>query len=100
MTFGEILRLLRGRRGLSIKELAPELGVDYSYISKLENDKCLPSAETVRRIGGFFDYDQDELMVLAEKIPEDITDIIREHPREVFTYLRGRFTDGRSGGNP
>lgn len=95
MTFGEVLRVLRQKRGLSIKELAPEVDVDYSYISKLENEKVLPSAGTVRRIARFFDYEEDELMVLADKIPADIADIIREHPREVFRYLRERFADGR-----
>ena len=42
-TFGAVLRQLRNKTGLGIKGLAPELGVTYSYLSKLENNEVGPS---------------------------------------------------------
>lgn len=91
MTFGSIVRELRRRHGLGIKKLAPELDLDYTYLSRLENDKAGPSRKVIERISKYFNYDEDELMVLADKIPEDIRQILRGNPREVLDYLRKRF---------
>jgi transcriptional regulator with XRE-family HTH domain len=38
-TFGENLRILRLRRGLSLKDLAMKLDVSINYLSKLENNQ-------------------------------------------------------------
>lgn len=37
MEFGRILRDLRKNAGLGIKRLAPELGVNYTFLSRLKN---------------------------------------------------------------
>ncbi len=91
VTFGSKLRSLRYKEGLGIKRLAPELGLDYTYLSRLENDKLLPSTDVVERISKYFDHDRDELMLLADKIPEDIRRILRENPQEALEFLRNRF---------
>ena len=64
-SFGSRIRELRYQRGIGIKRLAPELGVDYSYLSKLENEKALPSAKIIDRLSKYFDHNEDELMLLA-----------------------------------
>ena len=38
-TFGQYLREQRRRAGMSQRELASRVSVDFSYISKLENDR-------------------------------------------------------------
>ena len=44
---GDILRQLRANKGVGIKRLAPELGVTYTYLSKLENnEEGLPSSSS------------------------------------------------------
>jgi HTH-type transcriptional regulator, competence development regulator len=95
MTLGEILRQLRRDQGVGIKRLAPELKVDYSYISRLENDKVVPSKEVIDRIANYFNYDRDELMVLSDRLPDDIKKILRENPKEALEYLRERFVRDR-----
>jgi transcriptional regulator with XRE-family HTH domain len=94
MTFGSMLRKLRYRQGIGIKRLAPELDVDYTYLSRLENDKAAPSEEVIDRISRYFNQDKDELMLLADKVPEDVKQILRENPREALEYLRERFAEG------
>jgi transcriptional regulator with XRE-family HTH domain len=89
--FGEILRKLRSERGQGIKKLAPELGVDYSYLSKLENGNISPSAEFVTRVANYFEYDRNRLLLSAGKIPEEVLTILRENPDEALMYLRQRF---------
>lgn len=94
-SFGQILRQLRGQRGTGIKRLAPELGVTYSYLSKLEKGDVAPSEELVTRIAKYFDYDADRLLISAGKIPKEVLVILREHPDEALGFLRQRF--GRGG---
>lgn len=94
-SFGSRIRELRYHKGIGIKKLAPDLGVDYSYLSRLENEKALPSAEIVERLSKYFNHDKDELMLLANKVPIDIMQILREHPREALALLRESFVGDR-----
>jgi transcriptional regulator with XRE-family HTH domain len=45
MNFGEKLKQVRAQRGQTQPQLAEALGIEQSYLSKLENDKSVPSAE-------------------------------------------------------
>jgi transcriptional regulator with XRE-family HTH domain len=89
--FGEILRHLRKDSGLGIKKLAPVLGVDYSYLSKLESNVITPSPEVVGRVAKYFHYDYDRLLLSAGRVPDEILTILRENPDEALQYLRERF---------
>ena len=91
MEFGEILRKLRSDAGLGIKRLAPELGVNYSYLSKLENGEAGPSHEFVERVAHYFHYDEDKLLLSAGKIPPEILEILRKHPDDAVQFLKERF---------
>lgn len=99
MTFGQILRELRTRTGVGIKRLAPELGVSYSYLSKLENNELAPSEELVGRVANHFGYDPTRLLLAAGKVPPEILEILQENPDEAVAYLRERF-GGRGLGRP
>ena len=91
MEFGEILRQLRHESGQGIKRLAPELGVNYSYLSKLETGAINPSAEFVSRVASYFGYDENRLLLSAGKVPDEIISILRKNPDEAIAYLRDRF---------
>jgi transcriptional regulator with XRE-family HTH domain len=91
VTFGQILRELRSKSGLGIKRLAPELGVSYSYLSKLENNEVGPSEEMVTRVARYFKYDRTRLLLTAGKVPQDVLDILRDNPDEAVEFLRARF---------
>ena len=96
MEFSILLKNLRTRQGISIKKLAAELDVNYTYISKLENSKVYPSPEVISKFSNYFNYSSDELMVAAGKIPKDIQQILKENPKEAIKYLRRRFSGDRS----
>ena len=91
MEFGKLLRDLRNKRGIGIKQLAPALGVSYTYLSKLEHNQVRPSKELVERIAEYFSYDQNRLLLAAEKVPADILAILQEYPDESIALLRERF---------
>jgi len=89
--FGRLLRDLRHESGVSIKRLAPELGVTYSYVSKLEHGATLPSEELVYKTARYFSMDPNPLLLAAGKVPPDVLRILREHPEDAIAFLRRRF---------
>ena len=62
MNFGEKLKQLRQERAWSQPELADAIGIEQSYLSKLENDKSAPSPDMLNRILEAFDIDIDTLL--------------------------------------
>ncbi len=59
--FGEAIRKLRQRKGVSQKEMAAALGVSPAYLSALEHGKRgLPTFDLLQRIAGYFNIIWDE----------------------------------------
>jgi len=50
MTLGKKIRTLRAEHNLSQPELAEKIGIEQSYLSKLENDKSVPSNDIFNNI--------------------------------------------------
>ena len=90
MKFGERVRDLRNECELTQRELAERLDVTISYISKVENGKLhhgdFPSEKFIHKLAAEFKADEDELLLLADKVPENIRKRIREKP-EVFQKI-------------
>ena len=91
MEFGQILRRLRSDKKLGIKQLAPDLKVTYSYLSKLESGDVGPSEAFVCRVSEYFRYDKNELLLAAGKVPDDILEILRSNPQDAVQFLRDKF---------
>ncbi len=76
--FGARLRELRRQAGLSLRQLANRVGVDFSYLSKIEGGAIPPPSEQVLlRLAEVLDTNADELTTLAGKIPPDIAQILK-----------------------
>lgn len=61
--FGEKLRILRLRNGMTLRELAEELGLtSHGYISELESGKKIPTAPFVLSVARLFKVTTDELL--------------------------------------
>lgn len=76
-TFGQRLQELRREAGVSQRDLAAQAGVDFSYISKLENDRLPPpAADTIVKICGILQVPSDELLALTGKVPSDIKEML------------------------
>lgn len=89
--FGRKLRELRTRAGFSQRELAELIGVDFTYLSKIENGTIPPPSEKViRRLGEALNADVDELMILAGKIPADIVQELLRNKETLQTLRSSR----------
>lgn len=84
MTFGERLRELRKAKNLSQRALADKVGINFTYLSKVESEKLdfaqYPSEELIRKLAKALGADVDELLLLAKKIPPDIRERVIERP--------------------
>jgi len=87
-TFGRILKRLRTKRDLTLRELAKELSITYAYLSQLEADLAKPSEELARRIALFFGEDEEKLLFLARDIPAQIQEIKEKFPNIAPAYFR------------
>jgi transcriptional regulator with XRE-family HTH domain len=54
-TFGERLKALRERAGVSQQALADAIGITRVQISRLETDESVPSWSTVQQLASYFD---------------------------------------------
>jgi len=94
MNFGERVRELRKEQGMSQRELADRAGIDFTYLSKIENGRMEPpSEEVIRRVAGALDTDADELIVLADKFPSDLAQQLKtpERVKALRRELAGDF---------
>ena len=86
-TLGTRLRQLRKDKDWTLRQLADQTEIkdedgttrtlDFTFLSKVENDKEQASAKTIRALAKVLRADADELLLLGQRIPnavrEDIT---------------------------
>lgn len=87
MYFGEKVRLLRSERNLTQPQLAQAIGIEQSYLSKLENDKSVPSADIFQAILKALSIDVATLLAGVDE--KQIRSDLRQVP-EVADHLRSQ----------
>ncbi len=92
MPFPDRLRELRRAARMSQRALAEKVGVDFTYLSKIENGRVEPPSEGVlqriaKELAGQLGMDEtelaDELITLAGKIPSDLAETLSRNPELV-----------------
>lgn len=83
LTFGSRIRALRLDAKLSQRDLADRLakrlkGFDFTYLSKIENDRLVPSASAILALAAELKGNSDELLALAGKAPADVGDMLQK----------------------
>ena len=85
-TFGNYLRqrrqcIQRNGRPYSVRGLASRLGIQPSYISKVEREEVAPPSEaTIHKIAQELGEDPDVLLALAGKVSDDLRQVILKRP--------------------
>ena len=84
--FGEFVRerreALRAQdASFSVRQVAQRIGVQPSYLSKVERQEVSPPSEdTIRRLAADLDVDTDVLLALGGKVSQDLMETIRKRP--------------------
>jgi D-3-phosphoglycerate dehydrogenase len=87
-TFGAALRQFRLAAGLNQRELAAQVGLDFSYISKLENDRLPPpAADTVVALCRVLHIEAEELLALIGKLPSAMSQVVGTN-KAALAFLR------------
>jgi transcriptional regulator with XRE-family HTH domain len=61
--FGEKLRTLRHRQGISLRDLATQLGFQsHAHVARIERGEKTPSADVILKIAELFQVSLDQLM--------------------------------------
>ena len=84
MTFGERIRELRTARNLTQRELADKIDINFTYLSKIENNRLdrdqFPSEDTIKKLAQALEASEDELLLLAQKDPDSIRQRVIQRP--------------------
>lgn len=90
---GETIRRLRKDNKLTQAQLAEAIGMDESYISKIETGRLsyTPSGDTLRLLAQVLKADSLDLLSLAQKTPEELQSVVGSpSAREFFELVRER----------
>lgn len=93
-TFGKRIREARRGKGYSQRELAGLVKVDYTYLSKLENDRAdyPPKQDIIEELAKHLDLDAEELGYLAGRISaadaKVVQDLAKTHQKKMPVLLR------------
>lgn len=87
-SFAAAIREARRSKGLTLRSLAERVGIDFTYLSKLENKRDdAPAEETIRRLATELELDVEDLLARAGKVSTAIRDLAASD-REFATFLR------------
>lgn len=93
-SLGEFLRerreaLRAGDARYSVRQVAARVGIQPSYLSKVERGEGSPPAEdTLVRIAGELKVEPDVVLALAGKVSSDLQEVIRRRPVLFGSLLR------------
>lgn len=93
-SFGKSIRTARRNKGYSQRDLAALVEVDYTYLSKLENDRAdyPPKEDVIRALAYHLGLDAEELSYLAGRITAEDAKVVQElaktHQKQMPVLLR------------
>lgn len=88
MRFGTFIRDRRTVLGLSLRLAAQKLRVDPAYLSRVEAGKVPASEQLLQRLARVLKCQEDELLLLAGRVPEAIRAMVARQPRRAAAALR------------
>jgi len=90
MTFGQRVRELRHAKEWSLRALAAKVDVGFTYLSRVENERLnfgdYPSDALIHRLAGALEADEEELLILAKRVPEPVKKRFFQRP-DVFRAI-------------
>lgn len=81
--FGEKIRAIREKKGLTLREVADKAGVSESLVSQIERNRVSPAIDTLLSLADVLDLDLEYLF--ADYRRERLVRITRSAERDTFT---------------
>ncbi len=88
--FGQIIKQARKEKSYSQRSLAKLIGIDFTYLSKIENNRAdyAPKEDVIRALARELDLNEDELVFLAGRIPQRDEELLRQHYQTMPALFR------------
>lgn len=80
---------------MGIKTASKELGVSYTYLSRVENEHRSPSPALVKKLSTLYGVETEELLAKLHHLPPDIIQILEDHGKDVFDTIRKLYSETR-----
>ena len=81
--------LRKSDTGFSVRKVAARIGVEPSYLSKVERGEQPPPSEAkIVALAAVLDEDADILLALAGKVSSDLQEAIRKRPKLFAELIR------------
>jgi HTH-type transcriptional regulator, competence development regulator len=94
LKFGPYVRHLREERlasggPFSLRSVAKNVGIEPTYLSKIEREELPPPSERViTALAVELGEDPDVLLAMAGRVPADFVDMLRKHPRDFALFIQ------------
>jgi putative DNA methylase len=88
MNFGDLVKSQRKRAGLSLRETAERVGVNQSYLSRVEAGRVPPSDQLIAGLASVLSCSADELLLLAGRVPQTFQRMVERSPYQAAETLR------------
>ena len=94
MTFGKYIKssretLSQYSKGYSVRKVAAAIGVQPSYLSKVERDLVAPPSEAkIIALANELEEDPDMLLAMAGKVSSDLQEAIMKRPQLFASVIR------------
>lgn len=89
-TFGMRVRELRHAKRWSLRDLAEKVGVGFTYLSRVENERLnfgdYPSDALIHRLADALEADEGELLLLAKRVPEPVKRRVLQRPDAFLAF--------------
>lgn len=75
-TIGATLKIIREKKQLLLQEVTEQTGIDKTLLSRIENDKRLPTKEQVKLLCTFYEASENDMIIqwLSDKIVYELQD--------------------------
>lgn len=96
-TIGSTLKSIREEKGLLLQDVTTVTGINKTLLSRIENDKRLPTREQVNLLCNYYKVQKNEIIVqwLSDKIvyemqDEDLALAAMQVAEEKVTYIKAQ----------
>lgn len=89
-SLGSLIKQARKVKNYSQRQLAKMVDIDFTYLSKIENDRTdyPPKEQVIRAIAQHLDLDEEELIFLTGRVPQSDKEFIKQNYEKMPTFFR------------